>query len=252
MDATGEVFSSASPPLPTAGGSPCWRGSKQVKQGCIGDKNWGSSFSASFVETCCIGCSLQLASCGASVSHGDLKCTYLAHTSVGSASRLPYAGLCMGSNAESSAPAAELSRNRCLACGKPRHEVVLGHGSFANSMNGPRNFAGVTLSLDSALLLVERQHRISLDSGIGISTLSVCLFQRCFLLHLTSCVLLCTDYGRMYPITHSVCHAVLQGAVPPRWTGSDTGEQPGRPACFNQYQSCPSGAQWLSYADTFL
>lgn len=122
-----------------------------------------------------------------------------------------------GSNAESSAPAAELSRNRCLACGKPRHEVMLGHDSFANSMNCPRNFVGVTLSLDLAWLLVERQCRISphLFSGRGIPTLSVCLFQRCFLLHLTSCVLFCTDYDRMYPITCSVCHAVLQGAVPP-------------------------------------
>lgn len=36
----------------------CWRGSNQVKQGCTGDRNWGSSFSASFVEMGCTGVQL--------------------------------------------------------------------------------------------------------------------------------------------------------------------------------------------------
>lgn len=76
---------------------------------------------------------------------------------------------------ESSAPAAESSRNRYLACGKPRHEVMLGHGSFSNSMSGPRNFVRVALSLDSAWLPVQSQHRISphLFSGTVISILSL-------------------------------------------------------------------------------
>lgn len=39
-------------------GSPCWRGSKQVRRGCTGDRSWGSSFSASFVERCCLGVQL--------------------------------------------------------------------------------------------------------------------------------------------------------------------------------------------------
>lgn len=56
--AAGEGFSSSSSPLSAAGRSPCWRGSKQVKEGCPGGRNWGSSFSASFVETCCIGVQL--------------------------------------------------------------------------------------------------------------------------------------------------------------------------------------------------
>lgn len=158
---------------------------------------------------------MQLASCAASVTHEDLKCTSLSHTSDGNARGLPYAGLCKGSNAGSSAPAAELSRNRCLACEKPRHELMLGHGSFDNSMNGPRIFVGVTLSLNSAWLLVERQHRISPDlfSGKVISALSVCLFQRCFLLPLTSCVLFCIDYGRVY--LSPTLPAMLCSCVPP-------------------------------------
>lgn len=129
------------------------------------------------------------------------------HTSDGSASRLPYAGLCSGSNAE-------LSRNRCSACGRPRHEVMLGHDSFANSTNDQRNFVGVSLSVDSAWLLVERQHTTSphLFSGKAMSALSVCLSRgvSCF----TSPHVFCsaqTMMGCILPPTQSVtlCSKVL-------------------------------------------
>lgn len=161
------------------------------------------------------------------------------HTSDGSASGLPCAGLCSGSNAE-------LSRNRCSACGKPRHEVMLGHNSFANSTDDQRNFVGVSLSLDSAWLLVERQHTISphLLSGKVISALSVCLFQRCFLLHLTSCILFCTDYDGMYPTTHSVCHAALQGAFPPGWAQNNVENQP---VSISHVSMVPSGSHMLMF-----
>lgn len=122
---------------------------------------------------------------------------------------------------ESSAPAAESSRNRCLACGKPRHEVMLGHDSFSNSMNGPRNFVHVTLSLDSAWLLVERQHRISphLFSGKVISALSVCLFQRCFLLHLTPC------FALHRPWQDTSYHPLSLSCCAPRWCPSRMNRQ---------------------------
>lgn len=189
-----------------------------------------------------------MASCAASVTHGDLECTSLSHSSDGSTRGLPCAGLCPGSNAESSTPAAELSRCRCLAHGKPRHELMLGHGSFANSMNGPRNFVGVTFSLLLAWLLVERQHRISPHLfqakwsqlyQSAFSRLASCFTSLqvfCFAQTMTGCIL---------SPTLSVCHAVLQGTVPRGWTGSATREHPGRAACVNLHQSRPSGSHMV-------
>jgi len=133
-----------------------------------------------------LGCSLQLASCAAPVTHGRLGCICLSHTpATGARADTPcwftYGQQCR-EGAQSSAPAATPSRNRQSACGKASRDVMLGHSSFSSPTNSPRN---VVRGLCMVPCTDTAQNLTTSVLSRASSVLVVCLFQRFQLLYPT-------------------------------------------------------------------